>query len=90
MFEFSVGEKEIHKVKFTFSKFSGSSKVFIDDNLHREFGSAYSVCPIAFELGTTEKHFVFIQIFSRPTFFNFTPNIDVFIDNKFLGNFNLK
>ena len=83
MFEFSVGEKEIHKVKVTFSMWFGNLQVFIDNNLYKQGG--YS---LAFEVGTNEKHFVFIQMIRVP--FNFTINFDVFIDNKFLGPFNLK
>ena len=88
MFEFSVGEKEIHKVKFTFSKFAGICKVFIDDNLYRQWGILNGgSSQIALEVGKSEKHFVYLQLFGS---FYSSYNIDVFIDNKFLGNFILK
>ena len=89
MFEFNVGEKEIHKVKVK-SGFS-EIKVYIDDKHFQSFPFSQSFYPFALEVGESEKHFVFIQI-QAPlfSFRNSSLNFQVFIDNKYQGSYKFK
>ena len=92
MFEFTVGVKEIHKIKISLED---SFLVYIDDIPYRSF---FNTGPIAFEVGDNEKHFVYIQIhINKKVFWNrfwakwgtSMFNFDVFIDNRLTGTFTL-
>lgn len=86
MFEFNVGEKEIHKIKIK-SGFS-NIEVYIDEKLFQNFNFAQSYYPFAIEVGESEKHFVFIQVlFPLLGFSKSSLNFQVFIDNRFHGTY---
>ena len=81
-FEFKVGDKETHEVRIELKTFWGFEfLVFINGNLHRKsVKSSYSIPSLGFEVGDSEKHFVFIQPIAQ--------GFDIFIDNRFYKTIN--
>jgi len=89
--EFWVGVNERHYVAFTYDKFMGTTKIFVDGQQmvdHLEVFSASLTKNWDFYTGFQERHLVRIVKTRKAFFAGFRPQlVQAYVDGQFIGQY---
>lgn len=86
--EFTIGEKEKHKVSFETDKWWGTFNIFVDNNQTIINGKSIIGGPFTIEVGDKEKHTLTFQIIFPALFPAFRDKmVQVLVDGKLFKTF---